>query len=56
MRFSRTLFSAVSVSLVLSALAAETPLKVDPKEIPRFPAVEPKDALGTFQVRPGFHV
>ncbi len=46
--------------LVLDCFAsnafAQAPLAVDPKELPRFPAVEAKDAAATFQVRPGFHV
>jgi putative membrane-bound dehydrogenase-like protein len=46
--------------LLIESLAtparAQAPLVVDPKELPRFPAVETKDAAATFQVRPGFHV
>src|SRR5436305_12697647 len=29
---------------------------VDPKDLPRFPPVEPADAVNTFQVKEGFHV
>ena len=33
----------------------KTPVTVDPaKELPRYPAVEPKDALATWKVKPGF--
>src|SRR5690242_19275150 len=42
------------ILLTLSASAAEP--TVTSNDLPRFPAVEPKDALKTFQVRPGFHL
>src|ERR1043166_3531753 len=29
---------------------------VEAKDLPRVPPVEPKDALKTFQVKPGFHL
>src|SRR5437667_10720891 len=38
----------------ISSRAAEP--EVSDKEMPRFPAVEPKDALSTVRVRPGFHM
>ena len=35
--------------------ATKTPVSVDPsKELPRYPAVEPKDALATWKVKPGY--
>ncbi len=35
--------------------ATKTPVTVDPtKELPRYPAVEPADALATWKVKPGF--
>ncbi len=40
----------------LAATAFAADLTVDPRELPRYPAVETKDALSTFQVRPGFHL
>src|SRR3954471_20219702 len=44
------------VLVITPRASAQAPLAVDPKEMPRFPAVEPKEAAATFQVRPGFHV
>lgn len=56
-RVLRLLLLLLALIKVLSIHArAQAPLAVDPKELPRFPAVEPKDAAATFQVRPGFHV
>ncbi|EEF62809.1 membrane-bound dehydrogenase domain protein [Pedosphaera parvula Ellin514] len=41
--------------LMVPALKAAEPT-ITAKDLPRMPAVEPKDALKTFQVKPGFHV
>ncbi len=50
--FQRTLLLFLSIT-TLNLLA--NPPEIDPaKDLPRFPAVEPKDAVGTFQVKPGF--
>ena len=38
----------------VSVHAAEPPITA--KDIPHFPAVEPKDALGTFRIKKGFHL
>jgi putative membrane-bound dehydrogenase-like protein len=46
--------SVLIASICLSAFAAEP--EVDPKEMPRFPAVEPSEAAKTFVVREGFKV
>src|SRR5437867_8310401 len=46
--------SALLLALALTSFAAEP--SVDPKELPRTPPVEPAQALGTFKVRPGFHL
>lgn len=60
MRFRLALRVLLVLCLVLVIrsipVRAQAPLEVNPKDLPRFPAVEPKDALGTFQVRPGFHL
>src|SRR5258708_29322050 len=44
--------------LLLSPLlrAAEPALEVNPRDLPRFPPVEPAEAAATFRVKPGFHV
>ena len=42
------------LAVALSVSAAE--LKVDPSEMPRFPAYEPEDALKTFKVKKGYHL
>src|SRR4051812_8930087 len=59
MRFPLALriFLVFVLALVVDRLArAQAPLAVDPKELPRFAAVETKDAAASFQVRPGFHI
>jgi putative membrane-bound dehydrogenase-like protein len=45
---------ALLLFLSFSLLAAEP--TVSSNDLPRFPANEPKDALKTFQVKPGFHL
>src|SRR5438093_13779699 len=53
----RFLFCCV-LSLVLfcgTAVQCAEPT-VTSNDLPRFPAVEPKDALKTFQVKKGFHI
>ncbi|MDB6122906.1 MAG: cytochrome c [Pedosphaera sp.] len=54
MRIYPALMGLLSASLILVANAAEP--VVTEKDLPRIPAVEPKDALKTFQVKPGFHM
>src|SRR5215212_9691752 len=44
----------VAFLLCLTAFAAEP--EVDPKDMPRFPAVEAKEAAKTFVVREGFKI
>lgn len=43
------------LALAPSLFAADPP-SVDTRELPRFPAVAPQDALATFQIKPGFHL
>ncbi len=53
----RTMFAAVFVLLFALAFptrAAEPAITA--ADLPRMPAVEPKDAPKTFQVKPGFHI
>jgi putative membrane-bound dehydrogenase-like protein len=50
--FATSFFSLVLLSL--SSSAAEPTLSSN--DLPRIPAVEPKDAIKTFQVKPGFHL
>src|SRR5687768_8348447 len=45
----------IAVLVVVSvSLAAEPTVK--PEDLPRVPPTEPRDAVGKFSVRPGFHV
>ncbi len=49
----------IAVFVVISASvagAAATAPTVKPEDLPRVPPTEPKDAVKTFKVRPGFHV
>src|SRR5688572_28177179 len=47
--------SAICSFICLAANAA--PPEIDPaKDLPRFPAVEPADAINTFKIKPGFHL
>ncbi len=44
-------------SLFLTNHLAANPPELDPsKDLPRFPAVEPKDAISTMQIKKGFHL
>ncbi len=43
------------VLALTGTLAADETLTVDARELPRFPAVEPRDAPATFQIKKGFH-
>jgi putative membrane-bound dehydrogenase-like protein len=48
------LFLVIVFGFALSIRAAEP--TVTSNDLPRFPAVEPKDALKTFQIKKGFHL
>src|SRR5438094_1691493 len=52
--FGRSVFLFASTFLVSTGCAAEP--TVTSNDLPRFPAVEPKDALKTFHVKKGFHI
>lgn len=57
-RRSAYLFAPFLLALLCAAatlLAAEQPI-VDPKALPKFPPVPPRDALNTFQIRKGFRL
>ena len=43
-------------SIAFAAVAATDAPTADPRELPRFPAVKPRDALATFSVKRGFHL
>src|SRR5258708_36163822 len=51
---SGLLFPVIVFGFALSIRAAEP--TVTSNDLPRFPAVEPKDALKTFQIKKGFHL
>ena len=55
-----SLKNRAAIALLLSTLIAPlhaAPPEIDPaKDLPRFPAVEPKDAFKTLKIKPGFHV
>src|SRR3954453_19774188 len=56
MRTHQALTALLSASFVLvQTVKAAEPI-VTAQDLPRIPAVAAKDALGTFQVRPGFHL
>ena len=47
----------LAARLLFSATSQGAPPEVDaPKDLPRFPVVEARDAVKTIRVRPGFHV
>jgi putative membrane-bound dehydrogenase-like protein len=55
----KRLFSAHGLLLVFLAIACSATAAeptVTSNDLPRFPAVEPKDAIKTFQVKKGFHL
>src|SRR5438477_6532371 len=52
--FGWSVFLFASAFLVSTSWAAEP--TVTSNDLPRFPAVEPKDALKTFEVKKGFHI
>src|SRR4051812_35694771 len=47
---------AVPLAVAVLGYAADDPLQVTERDLPRFPAVEPAQAIKTFQVKPGFHL
>ena len=49
------LFVVVFASITRAATTTSAPT-VKPEDLPRVPPTEPKDAIKTFKVRPGFHV
>lgn len=51
----RCLLASLCCVLVLTSVHAAE-LKVDSKDMPRFPAHEPADALKTFKVKQGYHL
>jgi putative membrane-bound dehydrogenase-like protein len=56
-RFARVSIALAAFATTLNSLAAPlTPPTADPNDLPRIPPVELKDALSTFQLRPGFHL
>ena len=47
----------LATCLLLGKDLFAAPPEIDPaKDLPRFPAVEPKDAIGTMQLKKGFHL
>lgn len=50
------LFPVIAALSAALGLAAPAEPEVDLKELPRLPAVEPKDVPATFKVKPGFHI
>lgn len=50
------LFRASLGAMIASCSVLAADLKVDPSEMPRFPAYEPQDVLKTFQVKKGYHL
>src|SRR2546421_6813317 len=54
-RHSRTYMMRKIVLLLIVLIGATEPA-VDPKDLPRFPPVEPKDAIKTFTVKQGFKI
>src|SRR5437764_9930701 len=57
-RTSKLVHHALCITLLTAKLFAidGAEPQVDPKDLPRVPPVEPAQALGTFQVKPGFHL
>src|ERR1043166_5860790 len=51
---SRAFFWGTILYCAFSLCAAEP--TVSSNDLPRFPAIEPKDALKTFQIKKGFHL
>ena len=49
------LFATCALLFLPAALPAAEPT-VSSNDLPRFPANEPKEALKTFKVKPGFHL
>lgn len=52
----RALAILTATAATLSLVNAQEEPQADPKELPRIPPTEPADALGTFEVRPGFRL
>jgi putative membrane-bound dehydrogenase-like protein len=52
----RPFFALALGAFALSANGATDIPTADPRELPRFPAVEPRDAGATFSVKHGFHL
>jgi putative membrane-bound dehydrogenase-like protein len=53
-RLVRIGFSTLAFAISATSRSAEPSL--DPKDLPRTPPVEAKDALRTFKIKPGFHL
>src|SRR5882762_9422828 len=53
--WSGPLLLEIVLCCALSILAAAEPT-VTSNDLPRFPAIEPKDALKSFQIKKGFHL
>ena len=50
------IFRVVLLVLLFISVANAAPPELSDKDLPRFPAVEPKDAVGSFQIKKGFQL